>query len=150
MAQVNLDQSKEIKAVFVEAHRPDCTFKAPDNSTIASSVISPPVELLVIEIHLCFWDTTYQSEYKQFLKLIPHWDKSFRQQAIVLGFDVESHDKVPRVRAQIDRMFDEVIFNMPQWLADKCITLWEVHLKGGPGAYYNRFGYKIASGTYNY
>jgi len=112
---------------------PDTTFQTHDCSGTRTMPVSPmPCESIILELKFIVWQTTYDDELFNFLKLAPHWTESLRQQARVLGYSPESHAVVHRIRGRIDGiLLEDAVDRMPNWLANRCQTIYELNLKGG-------------------
>jgi len=132
MANVGYQRRGEIKLVLIYAHMPDVTFRSRNCEGGSHTMpMSPmPCDADILEMRFLVWQTTYEDELFNFLKLTPHWTESLRQQAKVLGYSPESHAVVHRIRGRIDTMLDDAVSRMPGWLAGRCETIYDINLRG--------------------
>jgi hypothetical protein len=131
MARVGFKQRQQIKLVLVFAHMPETTFQVKDCEGSHSMPVSPiPCEEIILELKLVVWNTRFDDELWDFIKIAPHWFESQRKQALALCYNYNSNVKVGRRRAQIDVMLDDAVDRMPRWLSDKAQTIAELNLKG--------------------
>ncbi len=124
MARVILQQNSNIKAVICESYKPDTTFRLNEGAKgkVALSFSQMPVECILMEIHYCLYYTTYIVEYQWFLT---HFIADIPYLTIA---ELNGQVSKEYIENHVDAMLDDAVYRMPQWLANKCLDIYDTFL----------------------
>ena len=126
--QVNLHQLTQIKRVIEESYKEDTTFRTADHSGTHSMVVpAMPVECILMEIRSTLWDTPYIAEFSWFKS---HYigGESWRDIVKHIGWREGAHTYFHQ---RVDIMLDHAVYRMPNWLGNRCLDIYNSHIKVG-------------------
>lgn len=129
MAQGNSQQYSQVRQVIREAYKPDTTFRiVSETKRTANLAFSQmPVECIIMEVRSTLWETEYIVEL-QWFKTHYMIGTPWCQLALMAGMQYGSGN---HIKERCNLMLDDAISHMAQWLFNRCLDIYEVHLKGG-------------------
>ena len=124
MARVILQQSSQIKEVFCESYKPDTTFRVAGEAKIRvdMAVSQMPVECILMEIHFIV-EATLHIAALQWFRMHFIDGVSYVEIAEIWG-----GRSAGRIENAVDDMLDDAVYRMPQWLANKCLDIYDTFL----------------------
>ena len=124
MARVIIQQSSQIKAVIKESYKPDITFRVAGEAKIRVNFAfsQMPVECILMELHLLVNSTTH---IVPLLWLGMHYmgDMEYAEIAEVMGGRTAG-----QIEGAVEDMLDDAVYRMPQYLANKCLNIYDTFL----------------------
>jgi len=129
MASGNLQQYLQVRLVIRECYKPDTTFRvASETKRTANLAFSQmPLECILMEVRSCLWETEYIVEL-QWFKMRYIDNVPWCQLALKAGMKYGSGNYI---KERCDTMLDDAISKMPTWLFNRCLDIYDDHLKGG-------------------
>ena len=124
MANVILQQASQIKAVIKESYKPDITFRVAGEAKVRVNLAfsQMPVECVLMDIHSVVSETTHIAAF-WWMKTHYLGDVSYSTIAEWVGGKTGG-----QIEGAVEDMLDDAVMRMPQWLANKCLDIYDTFL----------------------
>ena len=130
MARVTEGQRSNIKRIIEECFKLDTTFRDNEGSQSNPAFSQMPVECILAEIRCLIWDLSRANNYryiKEFFWFKTHYEIGTPWVTIAEWF---GHTTGQPIDVQVDEMLDEAVYIMPEWLANRCLNIYDDFFTG--------------------
>jgi hypothetical protein len=125
MAEATGGQRSKIKRIIEECFKPDTTFRDNEGGGSNPAFSQMPVECILAEIRCLLWDVGRKNNYqyiKEYFWFKTHYEIGTPWRTIAEWFGNISGQPID---VRVDDMLDAAIDWMPQWLANRCLDIYD-------------------------
>jgi hypothetical protein len=130
MARVTSLQRSNIKRIIEECFKPDTTFRDNEGGQSNPAFSQMPVESFIADIHNYMKELGKRNNYqyvKELYWLKTHYEIGTPFVTIAEWFGYTTGEPIER---RVDDFEDEAVYSMDEWLADKCLAIYEEFFTG--------------------